>query len=252
MPNLISNPTIRQTQIFIDGQWIPAQSGKTFNTINPSNEEVIAQVAEGDVADVARAVEAARRAFDEGPWPRLNARERGKIIHRLCDLIDAEIDELAAIESLDNGKPVKDARHVDLPLAVECLRYYAGWADKIQGETIPVNGDFLCYTRREPVGVAGQIIPWNFPILMVAWKWGPALAAGCTLVMKPAEQTPLTCLRLARLAQKAGVPDGVINVVPGFGPTAGAAIVRHPGVDKIAFTGSGETAKVSCVRPQIR
>ena len=130
MPNLISNPTIRQTQIFVDGQWIPAQSGKTFNTINPSNEEVIAQVAEGDVADVARAVEAARRAFDEGPWPRLNARERGKIIHRLCDLIDAEIDELAAIESLDNGKPVKDARHVDLPLAVECLRYYAGWADK--------------------------------------------------------------------------------------------------------------------------
>jgi len=229
--------------MFINGQWIPSQSGKTFDTINPANEEVIAQVAEGDAVDVECAVEAARRAFDEGPWPRLNARERGKIMHRFCDLIDEEIDELAAIESLDNGKPLKDARYVDIPLAVECIRYYAGWADKIQGTTIPVNGDFLCYTRREPVGVAGQIIPWNFPILMVAWKWGPALAAGCTLVMKPAEQTPLTCLRLARLAQKAGVPDGVINVVPGFGPTAGAAIVKHPGVDKIAFTGSGETAK---------
>ncbi|HBU38436.1 MAG TPA: betaine-aldehyde dehydrogenase [Planctomycetaceae bacterium] len=243
MPHSVPNPNIRQTQMFINGQWIPSQSGKTFDTINPANEEVIAQVAEGDAVDVECAVEAARRAFDEGPWPRLNARERGKIMHRFCDLIDEEIDELAAIESLDNGKPLKDARYVDIPLAVECIRYYAGWADKIQGTTIPVNGDFLCYTRREPVGVAGQIIPWNFPILMVAWKWGPALAAGCTLVMKPAEQTPLTCLRLARLAQKAGVPDGVINVVPGFGPTAGAAIVKHPGVDKIAFTGSGETAK---------
>jgi aldehyde dehydrogenase (NAD+) len=166
------------------------------------------------------------------------------MMHRLCDLIAEECDELAAIESLDNGKPFKDSRHVDLPLALDCLRYYAGWADKIQGSTIPINGDYLCYTRREPVGVAGQIIPWNFPILMTAWKWGPALAAGCTIVMKPAEQTPLTCLRLARLAQKAGVPDGVINVVPGFGPTAGAAIVRHPGVDKVAFTGSGETAQL--------
>ena len=243
MPHPVPSPNIRQTQLFINGQWIPSQSGKTFDTINPANEEVIAEVAEGDAVDVECAVEAARRAFDEGPWPRLNARERGKIMHRFCDLIDEEIDELAAIESLDNGKPLKDARHVDIPLAVECIRYYAGWADKIQGTTVPVNGDFLCYTRREPVGVAGQIIPWNFPILMVAWKWGPALAAGCTLVMKPAEQTPLTCLRLARLAQEAGVPDGVINVVPGFGPTAGAAIVEHPGVDKIAFTGSGETAK---------
>jgi len=234
---------IRQTQLFIDGQWVPARSGKTFCTINPSNEEVIARVAEGDAADVELAVLAARRAFDEGPWPCMDARERGKIMHRFCDLIEAEIDELAAIESLDNGKPIKDARSVDIPLAIECIRYFAGWADKIQGSTIPVNGNFLCYTRREPVGVAGQIIPWNFPILMAAWKWGPALATGCTVVMKPAEQTPLTCLRLAYLAQKAGIPDGVINVVPGFGPTAGAAIVQHPGVDKIAFTGSGETAQ---------
>jgi aldehyde dehydrogenase (NAD+) len=235
---------IRQTQLFIDGQWVPARSGRTFDTINPATEEPIAQVAEGDAADVEAAVRAARRAFDEGPWPRLDARERGRMMHRLCDLIAEECDELAAIESLDNGKPFKDSRHVDLPLALDCLRYYAGWADKIQGSTIPINGDYLCYTRREPVGVAGQIIPWNFPILMTAWKWGPALAAGCTIVMKPAEQTPLTCLRLARLAQKAGVPDGVINVVPGFGPTAGAAIVRHPGVDKVAFTGSGETAQL--------
>jgi len=234
---------IRQTQLFIDGQWTPARSGGTFATIDPATEEVIAQVAEGDAADVDLAVRAARKAFDEGPWPRMNARERGRIMLRLCDLIEAEIDELAALEALDNGKPVGDARSGDIPLALECLRYYAGWADKIQGQTIPINGNHLCYTRREPVGVAGQIIPWNFPILMVAWKWGPALAAGCTIVMKPAEQTPLTALRLARLAQEAGVPDGVINVVPGYGPTAGAAIVAHPGIDKVAFTGSGETAR---------
>ena len=239
-----SRPQIRQTQLFIDGQWRPAQSGKTFATIDPATEEVIAQVAEGDAADVDAAVNAARRAFDEGPWPRMNARERGRLMLKLCDLIEAEIDELAALESLDNGKPVSDAKLGDIPLALDVLRYYAGWADKIQGQTIPINGNYFCYTRREPVGVAGQIIPWNFPILMVSWKWGPALAAGCTIVMKPAEQTPLTCLRLARLAQKAGIPDGVINVVPGYGPTAGAALVKHPGTDKVAFTGSGETGQI--------
>jgi len=240
----LRRPQIRQTQLFIDGQWRPAQSGRTFATIDPATEEVIAQVAEGDAADVDAAVTAARRAFDEGPWPRMNARDRGRLMHALCDLIEAEIDELAALESLDNGKPVSDARAGDIPLALDVLRYYAGWADKIHGQTIPINGDYFCYTRREPVGVAGQIIPWNFPISMVSWKWGPALAAGCTIVMKPAEQTPLTCLRLARLAQKAGIPDGVINVVPGFGPTAGAAIVKHPGIDKVAFTGSGETGQI--------
>jgi aldehyde dehydrogenase (NAD+) len=243
-PRRAARPQIRQTQLFIDGQWRPARSGRTFATIDPATEQVIAQVAEGDAADVDDAVRAARAAFDEGPWPRLDARERGRLMHRLCDLIEAEIDELAALESLDNGKPVSDARSGDIPLALDALRYYAGWADKIHGQTIPVSGNHFCYTRREPVGVAGQIIPWNFPILMVAWKWGPALAAGCTIVMKPAEQTPLSCLRLARLAQKAGIPDGVINVVPGYGPTAGAALVRHPGVDKLAFTGSGETAQV--------
>ena len=163
---------------------------------------------------------------------------------RLADLIENEIDELAALETLDNGKPIREARYADLPLVIDVLRYYAGYADKIHGATIPIRGNFFTYTRREAVGVAGQIIPWNFPMLMTAWKWGPALAAGCTIVMKPAEQTPLTCLRMAQLAQDAGIPDGVINVVPGFGPTAGGSLVKHPGVDKIAFTGEHRTAQI--------
>jgi aldehyde dehydrogenase (NAD+) len=243
-PKKIPLPRIRQTQCFIGGQWVPAQSGKTFPTINPATEEVLASVAEGDAADVDLAVQAARKAFESGDWPKMDARDRGRLIARLADLIEEEKEELAALESLDNGKPIRDALHADLPLTIDCLRYYAGYADKIHGQTIPIRGPYFCYTRKEPVGVVGQIIPWNFPMLMVAWKWGPALAAGCTIVMKPAEQTPLTCLRMARLAQKAGFPDGVINVIPGFGPTAGAAIVRHPGIDKIAFTGSTETAQI--------
>jgi aldehyde dehydrogenase (NAD+) len=174
----------------------------------------------------------------------MDARDRGILINKLADLIEEEADELAALETLDNGKPISDARAADIPLVIDTLRYYAGWADKIEGRTIPVRGEYFTYTRREPVGVVGQIIPWNFPALMVAWKWGPALATGCTIVMKPAEQTPLSCLRMARLAQKAGIPDGVINVVPGYGPTAGAAIVKHPGVDKVAFTGELATAKI--------
>lgn len=165
-------------------------------------------------------------------------------MNRLADLIEEDKEELAALESLDNGKPVRDSLAADLPLTIDCLRYYAGYADKIHGQTIPIRGNYFCYTRKEPVGVVGQIIPWNFPMLMTAWKWGPALAAGCTIVMKPAEQTPLTCLRMAKLAQEAGIPDGVINVVPGFGPTAGAAIVKHPGIDKVAFTGEYLTAQI--------
>ncbi len=239
----IRRPLIRQTECFIGGQWTPAQSGKTFETVHPATEEVIAQVAEGDQADVDLAVRAARAAFEQGPWSRMDARDRGRLMYKLADLIEQEADELAALETLDNGKPIRDARQADVPLTIDCLRYYAGFADKIHGQTIPIRGNYFCYTRREPVGVVGQIIPWNFPMLMAAWKWGPALAAGCTIVMKPAEQTPLTCLRMARLAQKAGIPDGVINVVPGYGPTAGAAIVRHPGVDKIAFTGEYLTAQ---------
>ena len=243
-PSILRQVPIRQTQCFIAGHWVPAISGKTFETINPATEEVIAQVAEGDEADVDLAVSAARDALEHGPWSRMDARDRGRLLHRLADLIEEEIDELAALESLDNGKPIRDARNADLPLVLDCLRYYAGYADKIHGQTIPVRGNYFTYTRREPVGVVGQIIPWNFPMLMVAWKWGPALAAGCTIVMKPAEQTPLSCLRMARLAQKAGIPDGVINVVPGYGPTAGAAIVRHRDVDKVAFTGEYKTAQI--------
>ena len=243
-PTVLRQVPVRQTQCFIAGHWVPAVSGKTFETVNPATEEVIAQVAEGDEADVDLAVNAARQALDNGPWSRMDARDRGRLLYRLADLIEEEIDELAALESLDNGKPIRDARNADLPLVLDCLRYYAGFADKFHGQTIPIRGNYFTYTRREPVGVAGQIIPWNFPMLMVAWKWGPALAAGCTIVMKPAEQTPLTCLRMARLAQKAGIPDGVINVVPGYGPTAGAAIVRHPGVDKVAFTGEHRTAQI--------
>ncbi|ADB17068.1 Aldehyde Dehydrogenase [Pirellula staleyi DSM 6068] len=236
-------PTIHQTQCFIGGQWLPSQSGKTFETIDPSTEQVIAQVAEGDAADVDLAAKAARKAFEEGPWSKMDARDRGRLMYKLADLIEEEKEELAALESLDNGKPVRDSLAADLPLTIDCLRYYAGFADKIHGQTIPIRGNYLCYTRKEPVGVVGQIIPWNFPMLMTAWKWGPALAAGCTIVMKPAEQTPLTCLRMARLAQKAGIPDGVINVVPGYGPTAGAAVVKHPGIDKVAFTGETSTAQ---------
>jgi aldehyde dehydrogenase (NAD+) len=240
----VRRPQVRQTQCFIGGKWVPAASGKTFETIHPATEEVICEVAEGDKADVAAAVDAARDAFDNGPWSTMDARDRGALMHKLADLIAEEADELAALETLDNGKPISDSRAADIPLVIDCLRYYAGWADKIEGRTIPVRGDYFTYTRREPVGVVGQIIPWNFPALMVAWKWGPALAAGCTIVMKPAEQTPLTCLRMARLAQKAGIPDGVINVVPGFGPTAGDAVVKHPGIDKVAFTGELATAKI--------
>src|SRR6187397_2050193 len=240
----IRRPQVRQTQCFIGGKWVPSASGKTFETIHPATEEVICEVAEGDKEDVDAAVDAARDAFENGPWATMDARDRGALMYKLADLIEEEADELAALETLDNGKPISDSRAADIPLVIDCLRYYAGWADKIQGSTIPVRGDYFCYTRREPLGVVGQVIPWNFPALMVAWKWGPALASGCTIVMKPAEQTPLTCLRMARLAQKAGIPDGVINVVPGFGPTAGGAMVKHPGIDKIAFTGSGETAQI--------
>lgn len=237
-------PKVQQTRILIGGEWRDAVSGKTFPTLNPATEEKIADVAEGDAADVDLAVKAARKAFESGPWSRMDARDRGRLLNRLADLIEDNIDELAALETLDNGKPIRDSRNADLPLVIDCLRYYAGWADKIHGDTIPIRGNYFCYTRREPVGVCGQIIPWNFPMLMAAWKWGPALAAGCTVVMKPAEQTPLTCLRMGELALEAGFPEGVINIVPGYGPTAGAALVKHPGVDKIAFTGEHRTAQI--------
>jgi aldehyde dehydrogenase (NAD+) len=239
----VTIPEIRHTECFIGGRWVAAKSGKTFPTINPATEEVIAEVADGTGDDVDRAVRAARDAFEDGPWSRMSARDRGRLLFRLADLIEQDAAELAVLETLDNGKPIRNSRTIDLPMTIDTFRYYAGYADKMLGQTIPVPGNYFTYTRREPVGVAGQIIPWNFPMLMVAWKWAPALAAGCTVVLKPAEQTPLTALRLAHLAQEAGFPDGVINVVPGDGPHAGAALVKHPGVEKIAFTGEYKTAQ---------
>jgi aldehyde dehydrogenase (NAD+) len=235
---------IRQTKMLIDGKWVDSTSGRTFETINPSTGEVIAHVAEGEKPDVDKAVKAARKAFEKGPWRKMNARERGRILYKLADLIEQNKDELAKLESLDNGKPLSVAQAADLPLVLDCYRYYAGWADKIEGKTIPINGPYHCYTRHEPVGVVGQIIPWNFPLLMQAWKLGPALATGCAVVLKPAEQTPLSALRVAELAQEAGLPDGVLNVIPGFGETAGAAIAEHYDVDKVAFTGSTEVGKL--------
>jgi aldehyde dehydrogenase (NAD+) len=235
---------VRQTKMLIDGQWVDSVSGKTFQTLNPTNGQVIANVAEGDRADVDKAVKAARRAFEKGPWRKMSARERGRLMYKLADLIEANIDELAALETLDNGKPIRDSRNADLPLVVDCYRYYAGWADKVEGKTIPISGPYMCYTRHEPVGVVGQIIPWNFPLLMQAWKWGPALAMGCTVVMKPAEQTPLSALRVGELALEAGFPPGVVNIVPGYGETAGAAVAEHMDIDKVAFTGSTEVGKL--------
>jgi aldehyde dehydrogenase (NAD+) len=239
-----SSVKIGPTQLLIDGKWVNSVSGRTFETINPTTGDVIAHVAEGEAPDVNKAVKAARRAFEDGPWRKMNARERGRLLYKLADLMEQHKEELAALETLDNGKPIRDSLNADLPLAIDCYRYYAGWADKIEGKTIPINGPFFCYTRHEPMGVVGQIIPWNFPILMQAWKLGPALAAGCTVVMKPAEQTPLSALRVAELAMEAGFPDGVINIVNGFGETAGAAIAEHMDVDKVAFTGSTEVGKI--------
>jgi len=239
-----SLPAPEARKLFINGSFVDARSGKTFDTINPATEEVLAAVAEADAADVDVAVAAARSAFDDGPWPRMRARDRGRLLYKLAEIIDRERAGLAELESLDNGKPIAETRAVDLPSAIEVFAYYAGWADKIGGETIPQSEDFFTYTLREPHGVCGQIIPWNFPLLMAAWKLAPALCCGNTCVLKPAEQTPLSALRLAELVREAGFPDGVVNVLPGFGPTAGGAIVRHPGVDKIAFTGSTEVGRI--------
>jgi aldehyde dehydrogenase (NAD+) len=231
---------VKAKKLLINNRWVDSESGKTFPTINPATGEEICQVAEADSADVDKAVKAARAAFNRGPWRRISASERGQLLHRLADLIEKNAAELARLESLDNGKPVAVAQAADLPLTIACYRYYAGWADKVQGKTIPIAGDYFCYTRHEPVGVVGQIIPWNFPLLMQAWKLGPALATGNTVILKPAEQTPLTALRVGELLLEAGFPEGVVNILPGYGPTAGAAIANHMDVDKVAFTGSTE------------
>ncbi len=249
MHNRVQEFVSRPRKMFIDGKWVEAASGKTFPTYNPATGEVLAQIAEGDREDIDRAVKAARRAFEGDAWADMTASQRGRLIWKLGDLIEEHLEEFAQLESLDNGKPLSVARVADVPLAVDLFRYMAGWATKIEGNTIPISASskhvkYFAYTRREPVGVVGQIIPWNFPLLMAAWKLGPALATGCTVVLKPAEQTPLSALLLAELIAEAGFPEGVVNVVPGYGETAGAALASHPDVDKVAFTGSTEVGKL--------
>jgi phenylacetaldehyde dehydrogenase len=237
----------RPRKMLIGGKWVESVSGKTFETHNPATGEVLAHVAEGDKADIDLAVKAARKAFETGPWPEMSPSERGRLLWKLAELIDEHKEELAEMETLDNGKPVFFSRLVDVPTAVDAFHYYAGWATKVEGSTIPISmpgAKYLAYTLREPVGVAGQIIPWNFPLIMASMKLAPALAVGCTCVLKPAEQTPLTALRLGELIQEAGFPDGVVNIVPGYGETAGAALAAHPDVDKVAFTGSTEVGRL--------
>ena len=242
--------TAAPRKLFIDGQWTDAASGKTFETPNPATGEILANVAEGDAEDINRAVGAARRAFESGPWSRMTPSDRGRLIWKIGDLILEHAEELAQLESLDNGKPVGVALAADVPLAADLFHNMAGWATKIEGNTINISvpympgANFHSYTLREPLGVVGQIIPWNFPLLMAAWKLGPALTTGNCVVLKPAEQTPMTALFLAQLIAEAGIPDGVVNVVTGFGETAGAALAAHDDVDKVAFTGSTEVGKL--------
>lgn len=230
-------------KLFINGEFVEADSGKTFEVYNPADGKVIANVSEAQPEDVHLAVSAAKKAFEDGPWATMDAAKRGELMLRLADLIEENKQELAEIDSLDNGKPINDVLTNDVPNAVGQFRYFAGWTTKNVGETIPVSGQFLNYTKHEPVGVAGQIIPWNFPFMMVAWKVAPALATGCTVVLKPAEQTPLSALYFAELVKEAGFPEGVVNIVNGFGDVTGDAIVKHPDVNKIAFTGSTAVGK---------
>ncbi|MBE3551685.1 MAG: aldehyde dehydrogenase family protein [Kyrpidia tusciae] len=225
-------------QLFIDGGFVDSAGGETFPVVYPATGEEICRVPWARQGDVDRAVRAARRVVDEGRWASMNAHDRERLLHRVADLIEAHADTLALLETYDTGKPIRDAQAVDVPLTIQCFRYYAGWPSKLKGETIPVRGRFLTYTMKEPVGVVGQIVPWNFPLYMAAIKVAPALATGNAVVLKPAEETPLSALYLAQLMAEAGVPEGVFNVVTGDGETTGAALVAHPGVDKIAFTGS--------------
>ena len=239
----------REHKLLIGGEWVEAADGTTFETVDPATGEVLARVPAGGAADVDRAVRAARRAFRDDAWKRIGPSERGRLVWRLADLIEQNAEEFAVLDSLDNGKPVGAARAADVPLSVDLFRYMAGWSTKLEGNTIPVKipyqpeSRFFTYTLKQPVGVVGQIIPWNYPLMMAAYKLAPALSVGCTVVLKPAEQTPLSALLLGELIQEAGFPDGVFNVVTGFGETAGAALVAHPDVDKISFTGSTEVGR---------
>ncbi|KAL4227704.1 Retinal dehydrogenase 1 [Mactra antiquata] len=245
LPSAIKYPEIKYTQIFINNEWVNSESGKTFPTINPTNGKKICDVQEGDKADVDKAVAAAKKAFEFGSeWRSMDASQRAVLLNKLADLIERDRIYLASLETLDNGKPYKDAFYLDMCATLSYLRYYAGWADKIQGKTIPVDGTSFCYTIHEPVGVCAQIIPWNFPCSLVALKIGPALACGNTVIIKPAEQTPLTALYIASLVKEAGIPPGVVNIVPGYGPTAGAALSAHPDVNKVAFTGSTDVGRL--------
>ncbi|HEX2482720.1 MAG TPA: aldehyde dehydrogenase family protein [Methylomirabilota bacterium] len=247
---LVQEFTAKERPLLIGDQWLPAASGRTFETFDPATGEVLAHVAEGEKVDIDRAVAAARQAFDEGPWSKMKPSERGRLVHRIGDLVMEHAEELAALETLDNGKPFAVALAADVPLTADMFWYMSGWTTKLHGRTVEPSvpykpdSDWHCYTLREPVGVCGQIIPWNFPLLMAAWKLAPALACGNTVVLKPAEQTPLTALRLGELILEAGIPPGVVNIVPGFGEMAGAALAENPDVDKVAFTGSTEVGKL--------
>ncbi|XP_060579656.1 retinal dehydrogenase 2-like [Ruditapes philippinarum] len=244
LPTAIKNPEIKYTQILINNEWVNSVSGRTFPTINPATAQKIIDVQEGDKADVDKAVAAAKEAFKLGsPWRRMDASQRGRLLYKYADLIERDIAYLASLETLDNGKPFKSSVG-DMKFAIKVVRYYAGWSDKNQGKTIPVDGSYFAYTRHEPVGLCGQIIPWNYPVCMFVWKLAPAVAMGNVVVIKPAEQTPLTALYAGALAVEAGFPPGVINIVPGYGPTAGAAISDHPDINKVAFTGSTEVGQI--------
>ena len=238
----MSSATIDTRLLFINNEWRPSSSTRTMAVVNPATEEVIAEVASADKNDVDAAVDAARAAL-HGPWSALSARERGRLVRQLGERLMARADEIARLETLHNGKPITESRHIEIPAAAECFEYYGGWSDKVMGETIPVKGNHLTYTLREPVGVVAAIVPWNFPLLLAAWKVAPALACGNTVILKPASQTPLTALALGELALEVGLPPGVLNVVTGAGSTIGQALVEHPGIDKIAFTGDTSTGK---------
>jgi aldehyde dehydrogenase (NAD+) len=243
LPRPAAKRSVPDQMNFIENKFVPSASGKTFATLNPTTGEELCRVPESDAADVDRAVKAARRALDSAAWKKMNAAVRGGLLFKLAELVEKNAQELAELESLNCGKILRDSLG-DVQGVANFFKYYGGWADKIEGRTVPVRGEFFTYTLRQPVGVIGQIIPWNFPLLMLAVKWGPALACGNTIVMKPAEQTPITAMRMAQLAVEAGFPPGVINMINGFGETAGASIVAHPDVDKIAFTGHVDTAKI--------
>jgi len=238
----MTTTTVMRKQLFINNEWRDASGGKALEVVNPATEEVIAEVASAEQADVDAAVAAARAALD-GPWAKLSARDRGRLVWRIGERLLERADEIARLETLHNGKPIFESRQIEIPAAAECFQYYAGWADKIHGETVPVKGNYLAYTLREPVGVVAAIVPWNFPLLLTAWKVAPALACGNTVIIKPASQTPLTALALAEVAADVGLPPGVLNVITGPGARVGRMIVEHPGIDKVAFTGDTSTGR---------